>query len=349
MAKDELDLVCHLGDYIYEGGSNDGRPRRHRGGRLTTLDDYRIRHAQYKTDPHLQAMHARCPWLVTWDDHELSNNYANHIDGRRGVDVEEFMVRRAAAYQAYYEAMPLRARSLPKGPNLQLYRSASFGRLANFAVLDTRQYRSDQPNNDNPSPLNAATRDPRNSMLGSAQKAWLKRTLEQSSATWNVLAQQVMVAMLGRPRGDDSDELRYGMDTWNGYVHERMDLMRFLDERKIANPVVLTGDVHSNWVNELRVDDREPDRPIVATEFVGTSITSGGDGADQPPALNRLMAHNPGLRFHNRQRGYVRCTVTPQTWRSDYVTLDKVSTPGGVAQTRASFVVEAGQAGVKPA
>ena len=145
MAKDDLDLVFHLGDYIYEDAATDGHVRKHVGKELESLDDYRIRHAQYKTDPLLQAMHARCPWIVTWDDHEVANDYANEISEEPVIDPAKFLLRRAAAYQAYYEMMPLRHTSLPHGPNMQLYRKVSFGRLAEFLVLDTRQYRTDQP------------------------------------------------------------------------------------------------------------------------------------------------------------------------------------------------------------
>lgn len=164
MAKDDLDLVFHLGDYIYEYPHRERSRvvRKHTGptdGKLTTLADYRGRYMLYRADPFLRGMHAACPWFVTWDDHEVDNNYANDVQeaqrgGQRRMNSTEFLVRRAAAYQAYYEMMPLRARSLPHGPDMQLYRKASFGRLAEFFVLDTRQYRTPQPNGDGLKPLN---------------------------------------------------------------------------------------------------------------------------------------------------------------------------------------------------
>lgn len=357
MAAEEFDLVFHLGDYIYEGAGRDGLLRRHERGLLMTLADYRIRHAQYRSDKFLQAAHARCPWFVTWDDHEVSNNYADEIDGRVGLTPAQFLERRAAAYQAYYEMMPLRAASLPKGPDMQLYRAASFGNLAQFNVLDTRQYRTDQPNNDRRSPLNDAALNPANTILGAPQKQWLKDSLAASSARWNVLAQQVMVGMLARPSlntPDDAakpetDDHTYSMDSWSGYAHERIDLVRFLAERKISNPVVLTGDVHANFLNELRVDDRQHDRPVVATEFVGTSISSGGDGNDRPNNLDWMLSNNPGLKFHNRQRGYMACTITPARWLTEYKVVDKVTAPDSPIKTRAAFVVESGDPTAKPA
>jgi alkaline phosphatase D len=162
-----------------------------------------------------------------------------------------------------------------------------------------------------------------------------------------VLAQQVMMGMVERTLADGKQG--YSMDQWPGYPRDRADLVRFLADRRVSNPVVLTGDIHSNWVNDLRPDDRRPEQPVVATEFVGTSITSGGNGVDKPDGLDALLAHNPCVRYHNRERGYVRCTVTPAAWTSDYVVVDDVRKPGGTARTRASFVVEAGRPGAKPA
>ncbi|GIW98795.1 MAG: alkaline phosphatase [Pirellulaceae bacterium] len=341
MVADQPDIVFHLGDYIYEyeAGKN-GKVRTHHGKEIESLDDYRARHAQYRSDPLLQAMHAACPWIVTWDDHEFDNNYAGAISEQEGIDPVAFLARRANAYQAYYEAMPLRATSLPRGAELRLYRSVPYGKLANFHVLDTRQYRSDQPNGDKRSPLNDAALDSRQSLLGTDQRNWLCHQLITSSATWNVLAQQVMMGMVDRAGNPEAPE--YSMDQWPGYAAERMQLMRFLQSRRISNPVVLTGDIHSNWVNELRVDDRQPDLPVVATEFVATSLSSGGNGTERPRGLDALLAANPCVRYHNAERGYIRCDITPTRWQADYMTTDDVLRPGGKTFLRRSFVVESG-------
>jgi alkaline phosphatase D len=282
---------------------------------------------------------------VTWDDHEVENNYANDISAREGVDPAEFLELRASAYQAYYEAMPLRKRSVPHGPDMKLYRTIQFGRLASFQVLDTRQFRSDQANGDKKKELNAAAMDPKRTLLGHKQRGWLQSALLQSEATWNVLAQQVLMAMIDFEPGADK---QYGMDAWAGYTHERTKLMEFLTTRKVLNPVVLTGDSHKNWVNELRMDDRKAETPIVATEFGGTSISSTGD-AGKPLDENAIRTENPFVRFLNRQRGYVRCTVAPKEWRSDFVVVEYVSKPGSPAINKASFVVEAGRPGVQSA
>ncbi|MDA7917582.1 alkaline phosphatase D family protein, partial [bacterium] len=199
MKRDQPDLVFHLGDYIYEyAAGKGGNVRRHLGPEIETLEQYRLRYSQYRTDPDLQAMHAACPWFLTWDDHEVDNNYANDISEQRGVTPAQLLLRRANAYQAYYEMMPLRTTSLPKGPHMQLYRKGNFGRLAEFSVLDTRQYRTNQPNNDGRGPLNEEALNPRNTLLGREQRKWLFDSLESSTATWNILAQQVMMALVDR-------------------------------------------------------------------------------------------------------------------------------------------------------
>lgn len=346
MARDQPDLVFHLGDYIYEGAGRDGNVRRHAGPRLIAVEHYRVRYAQYRSDPLLQAMHAAAPWFVTWDDHEVENNYAGAISQTAGQDPAEFLVQRAAAYQAYYEAMPLRRSCLPRGADLRLHRTARFGRLATFHILDTRQYRTDQPNGDKGAPLNAAALDKANTLLGREQRRWLESQLSGSSGVWNVLAQQVMMALVDR--GNPASP-SYSMDQWPGAAHERIELVRFLERRRVSNPVVLTGDIHTNWVNDLRVDDRRPETKVVATEFVGTSISSGGNGSDQPSYVAALRAANPAVRFHNAQRGYVRCTLAPGQWRADFVVVDQVAKPGGNPSTRASFVVEAGRPGAQEA
>ncbi|MCC7017879.1 MAG: alkaline phosphatase D family protein, partial [Rhodospirillales bacterium] len=326
MLGDDLDLVVHLGDYIYEGAAAKGKPRAHLGGELMSLDDYRNRYALYRTDEHLQAAHARFPWLVTWDDHEFDNNCAGDISEEKNVAKEPYLIRRAAAYQAYYEHMPLRAAQLPKGPHLTLYRRCHFGRLASFQVLDTRQYRSDQPCGDgNKRPCEQVfAKDV--TVLGDTQEKWLNDGLTSSTAQWNVLAQQIMMARVDRAPGES---IAWSMDQWAGYDEPRKRLFRELVARKVSNPVVLTGDIHSNWVNDLKIDFDDAKAPVIATEFVGTSISSGGDGAEKPKDLDRSLSENPFVKFLNTERGYVRCDLNQSQWRSDYCVIPKVSQPGG--------------------
>jgi alkaline phosphatase D len=346
MLKEDLDLVVHLGDYIYEYGGQDKRVRKHLGPECTTLEGYRTRYAQYKSDPALQAMHAAVPWLVTSDDHEVEDNYANAIAGHGTVSPEDFLKRRAAAYRAYYEHMPLRAASLPAGPDMKLYRRVGFGRLAEFFVLDTRQYRTDQPCGDGNKAPCGEELAPAATLMGETQREWLFGGLAASPARWNILAQQVMMARVDRKPGEG---VAYSMDQWPGYEVDRRRVLKFLHERKVANPVVLTGDIHTNWANDLIADFDELGGRVVASEFVGGSISSGGDGPRAPKDLDKLLADNPFVKFHNTERGYVSCEVTAKTWRSDYRTVEYISRPGAPLNTRASFVVEDGQAGPKPA
>ncbi|HEX3132596.1 MAG TPA: alkaline phosphatase D family protein [Planctomycetota bacterium] len=344
LLKEELDLVIHLGDYIYEYAGKDGQVRKHLGPECTTLAGYRTRYAQYKLDPALRAMHQAVPWVVTPDDHEFDNNCAGDISEEKGVEPKDFLVRRAAAYQAYYEHMPLRRAALPKGPDMLLFRRLPVGRLAELHVLDTRQYRSDQPCGDGNKPPCPESLSPTQTLMGTAQRDWLFDGLSRSSATWNVLAQQVMMGRVDRKPGEG---VSYSMDQWPGYEMERRKLLRFLHEKKIVNPVVLSGDIHTNWANELIADFDDLGGRTVATEFVGSSISSGGNGIDKPKDLDRILADNPFLKFHNAKRGFVRCELTPTHWRTDYRTVSFVDKPGAPLNTRASFVVEAGDPHIK--
>ncbi len=349
MAKEDLDLVVHLGDYIYEGAAQPagakakekaaGAIRHHLGGECQKLDDYRLRYSLYKTDPALQAAHAMAPWIVTWDDHEVTNNYANDFSGSKKQPRDEFLLRRAAAYQAYFENMPLRRTALPKGPDMLLYRGLSFGRLARFHVLDTRQYRTPQPQGDGNKPPSPVLMDPKGTLMGDKQREWFFNGLTQSPSAWNVVAQQIMVARVDKTAGPD---VTYSMDQWPGYEFERRRMLKHFHDAKIKNPVVITGDIHTNWANELIADFDQLDSKVVATEFVGTSITSGGNGSTAEKRAAEFIAENPFVKFFNAERGYVTCEITPKQWRTDYKTVENVSSLDAKLNTRAKFVVESG-------
>jgi len=346
IAGEELDFVYCYGDYIYEGrgsrtytgsGGTVENPRRHLGGETYSLDDYRRRYAQYKMDADLQASHAAAAWFVTWDDHEVANNWvAAHDDG---VPPEVFLLRRQAAAQAFYEHMPLRRSAFPRGAEMQLYRHAAWGDLLDLNFLDTRSHRSDQPCDDGWATTCAGVNDPAAQVLGDAQEQWLYRNLDRSRAHWKVLAQQIMVMDLERREGPEEG---FNLDTWAGYRIPRQRLLDRLKERRIGNTVVLTGDEHQNYAGELYLDSRNPEGRPVAAEFVTTSISSSGDGQDQRATGRQYLADNPFLKFNNAQRGYVVCDVTPEAWRTEFKVLDKVSEKGGTLTTRATFAVASG-------
>jgi len=345
LGGEEIDFALCLGDYIYEyaadapfEGREEGPVRLHTGGEAMTLEDYRTRHALYKTDPDLQAAHHAMPWIVTWDDHEVENDYAGAMS-ENGDPQEVFLARRAAAYQAYYEHMPLRPSSMPHGPDARLYRRLTFGDLAEFNVLDTRQYRTDQQCGDVGSRCEASL-DPAMTLTGPEQEVWLFDGLAKSDARWNVIAQQVMMAQLdGEP---SPTEQLFNHDQWDGYPLARQRLLDHLDSAGVGNPVVLTGDVHSAWVADLKLDFDDPASPTVGTEFVTASVTSYNRFGTR---LRFLLGINPHFAFYDDAHGYTRCEITPDFWTTDYLALDSVENPDTEIETIASFVVENGKTG----
>ncbi len=350
IAEEHFDFVIHTGDYIYEG--REAAPetprivRRHRGDEIYTLTDYRNRYAQYKTDHDLRAAHASAPFIVTSDDHEVDNDYAGSSD-EHDTPAEIFLLRRAAAYQAYYEAMPLRASALPSGPDMRLYRRLQFGRLLDLDILDTRQYRSRQACGRLLESRCDAAADPSRTILGRAQERWLFDQLSHARATWTVLGQQVPTftrdSVATNPQG------RYSMDKWDGYTAARARLYERLRQMKTSNPIVVSGDVHVHYGADLKLDFHDPRSPIVGSEFTNTSITSAGDGADVSAVWERIRGDNPHIKYHSARRGYIACTATPRTMRGDFRILDKVSVEDAPIRTGGSLVVEAGRRGSSPA
>jgi alkaline phosphatase D len=339
MIREDLDVVVFLGDYIYEGSGNAG-PRAFGGAEVRTLDGYRGRYGLYRSDESLREAHRLFPWIITWDDHEVQDNYAADVP-KDSQSREEFLRRRAAAYQAHYEWLPMPRTSIPVQASAQLYRRLSFGPLANFIVLDGRQYRSDQPCGDGAKPPCAEFLADR-TMLGSQQEQWLDRQLRESRSQWNILANQTQMAVVNRALGDMET---YGMDTWAGYETARRRIASSLQNTKVQNPIVVTGDLHSNWVCDLKADYKTENSPVIGTELVGTSISSGGDGTDSIPTAEAQMAKNPHVKFYNNQRGYVRCEVTSKSLTADFRVVEKVTVPGSHLSTRATFIVESGRPG----
>ena len=345
LSREELDLVAHLGDYIYEYGPIAGRVRAHAGLEVRTVDDYRRRYAQYKSDPMLRAAHQRCPFITVWDDHEVDNNYAGTVGENVMESDEQVRARRAAGYQAWWEHQPVRVPRARSWADLNITRTVPWGGLARISMLDTRQYRSDQACGDGHQRVPCGEwATPSRTLLGAEQERWLFDSIGRAGARWEVLANQVMVAPLDEAAGPDR---QFSMDQWSGYPAARGRLLRTIAQRAPNRTVVLTGDIHTAWANELRTDFARPEQPPVAAEFVATSISSGGDGNDRGAANEATLAENPHIKWHNARRGYLSCTVTPATWQTEYRVVPFVSRPGAPVETRKRFRWTHGRPGLE--
>jgi alkaline phosphatase D len=340
MLAQDPDFVLFVGDYIYESSPSATALRRHEGtGEPYTLVQYRNRYAQYRTDPDLAAMHANAPFVVTFDDHEVDNDWAGEIpQDPANQPHDAFVARLTAAYQAYYEHMPVRASSIPNGPHIQMYRRFEFGRLARLNVLDTRQYRSDQVTSQE------AAQNPALTMLGAEQKEWLLDGLHDSPARWNLIASQIMMAetdiLLGAGK-------QWFYDAWDGYQVERNAFLGEFED--IRNPVVLSGDRHLTMISDLKKDFADPASAVVGAEFVGTSISSNGD-QDQAAfhaQWDPLMADNPHWKFIDAHRGYHLFDVDRHGIDAQVRVVDTVRTPTATPSTLATLRVESGRPGVE--
>lgn len=347
MAAEDLDLVAHLGDYIYENAPRPNAVRPHVGPLLMTLADYRLRYGQTKMDEHLRAAHLTRPWILTWDDHEVANNYAGFVNSDTTITPEMMHPRRAAAYRAWWEHQPVRLPASRDWANLDITRRAQWGAVAQFTVMDTRQYRSDQACGDGTKQIPCDNwADPSRTLMGDRQEKWLLDGISSSKAKWQVLANQVMMAPYDSLAGDGQRE---SMDQWSGYPVARDRLLGEIGKRAPNRTVVITGDIHSSWVNELKSTFSTPDAPTIGAEFVGTSISSGGDGSDRNLMNGPLAADNPHVKWQNNRRGYVRCDVSPDEWRAEYRVVEFVSKPDAPVQVPSKWVVRNGVAGIERA
>lgn len=360
ISEEPVDFVFHYGDYIYEGGDTGpgerllaGRPfqnlRRHVGPEIYSLDDYRRRYAQYRGDADLQAAHAAAPWFVSFDDHEVDNNWADQFD-QDGTPPEIFLLRRAAALQAYFEHMPLRQRSWPgRDGHMQMFRRASWGDLLQAHFLDTRQYRSRQLNNnrdgifDYPEAL-----DPQRTFLGARQESWLYDGLRPDDGhRWQTIAHQVGLTNLAMLHSEEQGPVQ-SSDKWSGYVAARERLLDHIEDSGLNNLVTVCGDAHRHYTSDLM--SSKTDGKVLSSEFLATSVTSGSDGLGQSDDFHRTsMELNPHLKAMIDRRGYVLCDVTPDHWLGELKILDSVMQPDRPIQTHAKFVIEHGRPGLQSA
>lgn len=348
IVADEPDFIAFLGDYIYESSWGRDRVRAHNTAEPYTLQDYRARYAQYKSDPDLQAAHRACPWVVTWDDHEVDNDYANDKP-EDGMPREQFLLRRAAAYRAFYEHMPLPERMRPVGVDMKIYTRFDWGRLATLHLLDDRQYRSHLvcPKYANGGGSNVvdteacrAIADPLRTMLGNEQEAWLESGFAGARGAWNIIAQQTLMAQLDRKAGEGK---HVWTDGWDGYPAARRRMLDAMVEQRLKNPIVIGGDVHSYWVADLKTDFDDPRASVLASEFCGTSITSQGPSQK---SVDTWLAENSHIRYgRGERRGYVRIDIRTKQLKADLRAMETVKKQESACNTLASFIVEDGRPG----
>ncbi|MES2941190.1 MAG: alkaline phosphatase D family protein [Pseudomonadota bacterium] len=353
MRRDAPDAVLFLGDYIYEYPTATNPVRSPGDNWVLTLDGYRRRYALYKTDPDLQAMHHACPWLFTWDDHEVQNDYAGLQAGNSGPEVADFAARRAAAYQACYEHMPLRASVLTRalaglagGAEMRIYTRQAYGRLARLVLLDARQYRDPQActrggklGSGTLDPAGcAAWNDPRRTMLGAAQEQWLDAQLAAPAPGWTVLGQSTLFGQRDFKPGPGQSLWN---DGWDGYAAARGRFAQSLQRHRVADAVLLGGDVHENWVGHVKADYDKPESAALGVEFCGTSISSRSSA---PERIGERMADNPHFIFADGfKRGYGIAEFTPKQLTVDLRAVDDVVRADSGVSTLARFAVQAGR------
>lgn len=357
LAKEDLAFVYHYGDFIYEYSSDyvfvDGLPsrpvRKHAFRSLTDVNEFRLAYAQQLTDIDLQAARSVHAFLSSIDDHEIVNDWVSDIaNWKMGLDgndpdaapPEVFMLKKQAAMQAWYEHMPVRRALLPRGGMVALNRELQVGDLLSMQLLDTRQYRDDQPCGDGFKPACPDVFAKNAQVLGAAQEKWLADKMKKGGAVWNGLAQQITMMSLDRQRDMDDKRKILNLDSWAAYEAPRERMLQRM--AGLGNCVVLTGDEHQNFCGDLVLKDK-----VVGAEFVATSISSGGDGSDKRAGTDQWLSRNPELKFANDQRGYLICDVNRDAWQSHFRVVDKVSTPTNQISTRATGLVERDLTGIK--
>ncbi len=346
IAREDHDFVVHLGDYTYEYGiANNTGPRNPNlppefTTETETLERYRLQHALYKTDPHLQAAHRAHPFVVIWDDHEVQNDYTSD---------PFWLSRRTNGYRAFYEHLPLRQESIPHGPDMPIYRKVTWGDLAEFSMLDTRQYRSNPPSGFGEAERTPEAFEPEHTMLGPAQEQWLLKNLKRSDARWNIIGNQVLIAELDHDGHAPGDDLFWN-DSWDGYPAARNRITKFLEKEHIRNPVVITGDWHSTFANDVKADYEDPRARTVAAEFVTPSISSNGDAEVYGPYYGPMIKFNPHIRFFDGDRhGSMKARLKRHELEVDWRIADRVGDPNARVRTLRTFAVESGRPGIAQA
>lgn len=349
MAGRELDFVLFVGDYIYDNSNPKFIVRPHEvESQPCSVEAFRARYATYKLDPDLQANHAAHPWIVTWDDHEVRNDYAAAF-GIGELSAQEFLRVRTAAYQAYFEHQALLPEQRPVAGALQLYDRFTWGQLAEIWTLDGRQYRSRQAGNDHHDAggtlvwRSAELRDPRRTMLGAPQERWLQQGLAASPRRWKLIGQGTQIC----PSGVDTPVGRVVYtDGWDGYAPARERLLSGIAESGQRDVLLLGGDVHRHVAARLRARPEDPRSPVVASEFVTSSITTRGASNAKTAWMRRC---NPDI-VHARsdERGYMLCELDKLSLNCDARATAFPVAAAATLHSQVRFVVEAGRAGPQP-
>lgn len=348
LTTEDLDLMLFLGDYIYSDSWGDDLVRQHACVTAYSLDDYRVRYAQYRMDPDLRRMHELVPWAMIWDDGEVDNDWA--ADQSEYLD-PAFLARRTAALQAYFEHMPMPLQLRPNVGDRGIYCDLTFGNLARICLLDDRLYRSHQacPSAEKGGGGNRVyvdeckgLADTDRTMLGLTQEGWLEKTLSSSSQRWNVIAQQTLLPPADSEPGSRT---RILTDLWDGYPAARDRLIESLVRSRAANPLIVGGDIHATVAGDLHRSPSDQSTPIIASAFCTTSITSQGAPAG---AFASRLQENPHLKFANtHQRGYLTFDLTHKTCRVSARLLDNEKDRASAIKTAANFDVEAGHPGMQ--
>lgn len=345
--EQDVELFLQVGDYIYESSFGAGPDVRRFGAPApTTLEEFRARHALYRSDPHLQRAHAFAPFVVTWDDHEVRNDYAG-VHGAFGVDPRLFQSIRAAAYRAYFEHMPVRPSCLQRGGEVRLFRRLAYPSLATFHVLDTRQYRDPQPCGSAEQLKGRAlvgcadAESERRTLLGGEQEQWLALGLADESAVWTLLTQQTLFAPMQLPHG------AIWSDFWDAYRGSRSRVTQALRQPAVRNPVILGGDLHSFWVTDIHEHAENPSSPVIATEILTSCLAARNGPAELFAPVPSL---NPHVRYlDNEHSGYTLLDIDPRTIQIDFRAVEDIGDPGSRARSLRRFVIEAGRAGAQSA
>jgi alkaline phosphatase D len=335
LLDEDVDLVVHLGDYIYELPSSSGEGRTTRPVHaVESLTDYRLRYASYALDEDLRRAHHRFPFMLTWDDHEVDNNYSGDVLADHPDDPEVGRARKTAAYQAWWEHLPVRV-GPPDAGELVVSQYVDVGDLARVYLLDQRQFSDVPPCRDGkPDPADFGDCSERlddRSLLGADQEAWFGEVSQASTATWNLIGNPLVLG--GVDGGNDTDGAAYYLDSWDGYPTARH---RFIEQlAAIDNPVVLTGDYHAGMLIDVHERPFEPDTAIVTTELMSPAISS-------PLFPDDVTGRSPQVRRQLNGHGYLTLEVTPERVQAWFRVLDDVADPASAISTPLACTIEAG-------